>query len=901
MSLRAVEHRFTGATNPYSSTYDSAKTTLGDLINQYTGLSPRDKYAGPTRFGRDAALQSHYGLARPAETPTAVPGMYPHVVRWADKSGFYSTGTVAVANKAVTGTGTGWLADGVPVGARIGFGSTNPALITTWYKISAITSATSITLQDSAGTITAGTSFVIDKNLKVDWVFLADNAAATTNRRITLFTYDRSVSNFSWQGFITITHPSGTNATVRGMRAVYDTYTTGTVAVSGATVTGTSTTWSSDRIAIGSRIGFGSTDPTQISTWYYVNAVGSDTSITIQVNITASGTGGTAANLSIAGGTAYVIEDLRILMTQTNATATNGGLFMATGVAFDDFTVGGTTIPTGVSTDKLKASYWLADASTVTNTAGAGVAIEDRASWTVQYCHVLDTAGRVYKYNFRKALTLASGKDTTTLIFRTGVLSPVLQGTMSQTNNGRIGTLSHGPGSGVSSLYFVTTTRVYRVDITNGTTYASNATNWATDSMLEIPTGDISTYTPSSVLSGVEIADQIDRLIVTGTGAASITAVTYTTGTVAVSGTAVTGSGTTFTTAHVGMLIGFGTTNPSLVTTWYLISAFSSTTGITLATSAGTIGAGSTFVIHYNPSGHNRSFITQYSTSGAAFDLPFGIDIRQMDQSSASNDVCPTPCPQGLPLSVWSEAGLVYICRGTPAGTAGTALTNQLYAVPLGADWDFASGTVKQRLITPSLDTSNAWKLMRVVVNCEESVGGGALALPTEGYRVYYRTSGITDDSGSWTLVDSAGDLTGATTTNAVQFMFEFRTIGTFCVPARIFSVTCLYEDESTDSHFEPSVAHSSIANKRFAWRYSRKFGGTVPDLRIELFNAVSGASIISDDSVSQTGTWEKSTDNGASWVTYDSADALNSTTYLRYTRSSLTDGLKVRALLTQL
>ena len=128
MALRAVEHQFTGNTIKYNETYDPTKTVLGQLIYQYTGNDPLDKYAGPVRMGRDSTGQI-YGVARPAETSTAVPGIYPHVVRWCNKEGYYSTGTVEVSGTAVTGSGTGWLADGVPVLARIGFGSTEYIVI----------------------------------------------------------------------------------------------------------------------------------------------------------------------------------------------------------------------------------------------------------------------------------------------------------------------------------------------------------------------------------------------------------------------------------------------------------------------------------------------------------------------------------------------------------------------------------------------------------------------------------------------------------------------------------------------------------------------------------------------------------------------------------------------------
>lgn len=816
MALRAVEHLFTGATTPYSA-YDSTKTTLGDLIFQYTGTGAKDKYAGPLRFGRDADLTAHYGLARPNETSVAVPGTYPHVVKWCDKRSYYTTGTVSASGTAVTGSGTSWLSGGIVIGARIGFGTTEQGEVTTWYNISAIGSDTSITLENSAGTIAGGTSYVIHNAVEKDYMFLADIATAAATRRISMFEYNRRTSMFAWKGFITQTYPAATNHTIVGMRTVYKTYTTGTVGVSTATVTGSGTAWSASRINIGSRIGFGSTDPAQISMWYYINAVGSDTSITIQLNVTASGTGGTATNLSIAGGTSYVIEDLRVLTTTTNATATNGGLYMTMGLSIDDFTPAGTTIAAATTVDKVKACYWLADAGTVTNDAGSGVALDDFDSWTQQYCYVLErvaaTTPSVYKYNIRTALgSISSGKTTSAFVFATA--TQAVTGNTAATNNGRIGTLSHGPGSGVKSLYFATTTRIYRAAVTGIT---NGSSTWLSDSMVEVPTGGASTYNASSVLTSVEISDQIDRLVITGTGAGTIPA-------------------------------------------------------------------------------NNRAFVTQYNSISTPFDRVFLVDTRQIDQSTASNDLCPVPNPQGAVLNVWSEAGVLYISR-----TGTTSLTNQVYAIPIGADWDFADIEPEQRLISPAILTTNAEKLKRVIVNCEQFMGGGAHMLPTEGYRLYYRTSGISDDSGAWTLVNDTGDISAAAPSTHIQFMFEFRTIGSFCLPSRIFGITCTYEDNTTDSHYQPSIAQSNTTDKRFAWRFSTAFGGTVPTLRIRLFNAVTGSVLLDDTtSASTEGTWEKSTNDGGAWGAYDTTDKGNETTYIRYTPTSLADNIKVRALITQ-
>jgi hypothetical protein len=130
--------------------------------------------------------------------------------------------------------------------------------------------------------------------------------------------------------------------------------------------------------------------------------------------------------------------------------------------------------------------------------------------------------------------------------------------------------------------------------------------------------------------------------------------------------------------------------------------------------------------------------------------------------------------------------------------------------------------------------------------------------------------------------------------------MFEFKIFGLSCIPAQIYNISLVYEDNTTDSHYQPSVAQSSITNKYFAWRFSTAFGNTVPTLRVRLYDAVSGGLLVDDTTSSPSGTWEKSTNDGSSWSAYDSTDKGNNTTYIRYTPLSLGDNVKVRALLTQ-
>jgi hypothetical protein len=134
---------------------------------------------------------------------------------------------------------------------------------------------------------------------------------------------------------------------------------------------------------------------------------------------------------------------------------------------------------------------------------------------------------------------------------------------------------------------------------------------------------------------------------------------------------------------------------------------------------------------------------------------------------------------------------MVYLCR-----TGTTAAINVLHAVPFGADWEFASGTTpafQNRLITPKLATPGAHKYQRLAVQNMHLIGGTSLGLPVESYRAYYRTAGIDDDSGSWTLLDDTGNLSGVTGASHIQFMFEFRIIGPFCLPNRIYGLICTY------------------------------------------------------------------------------------------------------------
>lgn len=337
------------------------------------------------------------------------------------------------------------------------------------------------------------------------WVFGADGASAAATRRVQLWTWIPSTNTYTFVGAITCTFPTATNHTVRGIRAILENYSTGTVGVSGTAVTGSGTSWNTDRLSVGSRIGFGSTNPNNITTWYQISAIGSDTSITL------TGSAGT-----IAAGTPYVIQDLMIVQATTNATVTNGGLFVTKGLQFADFTNPATTIPAATTVDRIKAVYWLRDAATITNDVIGGCALGDRDNWGQQYVYCTEgssTTLAIYRYNIRAALTPTAGAFTLTGtdIVITG--NQAVTGNISQANNGRVATLQHGAGNGVPSLYLFTNTRILRVPLASIT---AGSTTFVADSMSEVMPGGSNTNVTMGGFTSLDIAGSLDKIVVTG-------------------------------------------------------------------------------------------------------------------------------------------------------------------------------------------------------------------------------------------------------------------------------------------------------------------------------------------------------------------------------------------------
>lgn len=273
-----------------------------------------------------------------------------------------------------------------------------------------------------------------------------------------------------------------------------------------------------------------------------------------------------------------------------------------------------------------------------------------------------------------------------------------------------------------------------------------------------------------------------------------------------------------------------------------------------------------------------RGYFTKYYPEGYPCDLAWGAWTGQTDGSTKwPGWTVPHFNTAFVPTYVFMEAGIAYLAR-----SGGTLYQNTMYAVPFGADWNFVS-TTNSRIIAPALSTLHAERLTRVYVCCARLLGSHKLGTIPEPYRVFARTTGIADNSGTWTKIEG-GDLTSLPPTDQIQFMFEFRTIGTLCVPARIHSVAVVYEVPKTDPHFEPTLRFNYLNAPKFAWWFKTAFGCDVPKIRVRIWDADTEELLSDDNTDIRTGRFEKSIDNGVTWTDWNNIDKTNETTYVRYT-----------------
>jgi hypothetical protein len=735
--------------------------------------------------------------------------------------------------------------------------------------------------------------FVYKWSDNIYWIFTASNATAAVTRTIALTEFNASNSTLTYKGFITL---SGTtiagNKTVRSLRAMVYKHTTGTVSTSGSstTISGSGTGFTDERIAVGARIGFGTTDPTAVTTWYEITAITDNTTLTINAPVT------------LSGGTSYVIEEIRIALACTNATLINGGIHYIKGLNYSTFASGGTTISEATTVDNIRASYLLTDARiNGAHTQTFTVTIASPGVFTVN-THGLRN-GDVVILTTTGALPTGLTPATTAYFVvnaatNTFQLSATLNGTAINTSGSQSGTHTvHSHAKNVSATLALddeiskTDHRIYLVS-----TYTTSAsiteynlraalTVGAMGSLPNLASGTSSsaytistttqavTGTPSQVNSG--------RIFTVNHGSASGIKSLYfvtTTRVYRVPDANITDASVNWLEDAMIEVPPGGAVTYSALSTMNQVD-YSATIDRLFVTNTG---------------GRLGTYITPYVTDGSQFEKLIGANLSRLKLTTTPSGASDGLFPQAA-ITLWTEEGWMFVIPSVV-----TSGQNWLYVFPFGAD-AYYNSTSNQHIITPKLATTGATKLYHVYVDHQEYAGDYGLGFPVESYKLWYRTTGIDDNSGAWTAVPVGADLESAAPDDYIQFKIAFDILGEICVPTRIYSIAATYEDSSQDSHYQPSLSKSSAASKIFAWQQVSSWGGTIPNLRIRLYDATTNNEILNDTvTASSYGNWQYSSNAGVTWANWSSsADAVNN--YIRYTGTTFGySGVTVRALLTQ-
>lgn len=712
------------------------------------------------------------------------------------------------------------------------------------------------------------------------WIFAPTNAAAAATRNIGLFEYDKAVNTITWKGYITLSGTTIAGAKIiRALRGYVYEHTDGTVSTSGSstTITGSSTLFTSDRIAVGARIGFGTTDPTLVATWYEITAIASDSSLTISAPVT------------LAPGTPYVIEEIRIWAGTTNANLFSGGVHVVKGLNYGTFQPGGTVIPEATTVDNVRASYLCKDKQSsvftvtiavpgVISLASHGYAAGDLVVFTTT--GALPTGLVANTAYFVTPTSLAAG--TFTVSATLGGAAITTTGTQSGVHTCHSASLAINMGIAGDDYVSATDHDLYFLNLDNATSVRVHRFNMraALTTVAGIATG--AWMYKTAVQTTVGTAQQVGngRIFAVGHNSASGIKSLYFVTSSRVYRCRV----SDITDSSASWLSDFMLENPP------------GTVNTNLATAAMNqvdyVSSIDRLFISTTLAGRHGVYVAKYDTASGQFEKIFG-GIANRTKLTTTDSGAVDAFFNPAALTMWTEDGILFAMPNIV-----TTGLNWFGVLPAGADGYYAAQS-GQRVITPKMATPGATKLYRLYVQTSHYSGAFNLGYTPEPIRTFYRTSGIDDDSGTWTETIS-GDLSGATPGTHIQAKLELEVLGELCVPRKVFAVSATYEDSTSLSNYLPSADLSSKATKTFAWKFRTAFGSTVPALRIRLYNAITGSLLDDDDSVTQSGTWEKST-NGTTWAAYNTTDKANETTFIRFTPASIPDNIQVRAIITLL
>jgi hypothetical protein len=328
-------------------------------------------------------------------------------------------------------------------------------------------------------------------------------SSAATTCILALFIFDKETSEYSYKGGLNLTMGPSNVYNVRNFEVHSNYYTEGTISCNGTSLTGVGTFWQDDRLCAGSRIGFGSTNPNEITEWYEIESINSNTGITL-----------TSDAGIISSSTPYVIHDLRVTFAQHNSTlVSNSGLVVVKGLRPELFQINRTVIPLATTIDNIRAVYRIYIAGITTGNVIASGTSEPFSGWKSQKYYIntaIGTGGSsrtiIYVLDFRDNLILSSGISTQLLL---STSNPFVLNSIQSGQTLVYATLNHGPTKGIPCLFFSATNRLYSVEIRK---IKENSDDFLGGSYILNPPGSTVTYSITTI-SNFEYDDVLDQFI----------------------------------------------------------------------------------------------------------------------------------------------------------------------------------------------------------------------------------------------------------------------------------------------------------------------------------------------------------------------------------------------------
>ena len=539
---------------------------------------------------------------------------------------------------------------------------------------------------------------VIRYTKNLDYLFTT-NTSSTQN--IQYMIYNRKENKFYQGGVVYIFFRGTTNMYISDADINLESSSDGYVTVSGNTVTGTNTKFNSSGFSVGSRIGFGSTNPEAITEWYEVASIISDTSLTLTETL----------SKSYPPNSPYIIEE--VIMLSANYWNTSpynlGGVYITKGMNFT-FMKHNNTVPFATTVDRIRATYRIINPGTNIIIYGWSLAALPKSSNNEHIFYVLIEQGntmRIACFNAKAPLTLTAGESTSAFKYMTKSYDCI------NTADGiRMFCLPFGPGRNKYSIYF--------------------------------RSGG------AAVLQRIDLNDLKQDADLFGQDHGYVRPI-------------------------ANAFRGFNHLNPSNAR--YIPNLEQMLFSATLNT---VVPYDTNYPYHYNEFG-------EVTYENSDYRMPSKDTVSHLRESSNFN----------------ISDGLWYY----------VANSYKLGVFPGEADWRFASRN-NARIITHSIDTSHITKFNKLLVHHPEVLGSHDLGSMPEPFRVYFRTEGISDDSGDWCLLNDSFDMSFITPKDNIQFMFEFRVLGRASVPNRIYGLSISYfVDEDLPTGFEWNLYDSNSSS----------------------------------------------------------------------------------------